>query len=191
MKRISRRAFCGTCAAIGVSAVARGRLDGAQIPVAQREFVIGSLSSATGNVLYVQSANGLRTVQLSASVRVWREADDLPSSSLRPGDHVLLRLEPSPVGTYLATRIYANIVNYYGLVAGRNTSGMALLRFTSPRQPMSELVDVTFSNNLSYVSINGIQADVGQIRPGQFVQVIGMKAPGQRLRGTRIFASGG
>ncbi|MGH7071181.1 MAG: hypothetical protein ACREFO_14385 [Acetobacteraceae bacterium] len=188
MQRINRRVFCGTCLAIGGAAVAKNGLPTPGLTPAQSRFVVGSVFSVTDTTLYAITPDGVRTVLLSPGVRVWREFDGLPPSSLQAGDRLFIRLDPGPAGAYAATKIYANLVNYYGLVAGVNANGLAFLRSTNQKEPADPLVDVTYSSNLSYVSVDGIQVDVGQIHQGHFIQVIGMRPVGGAVHATRIFA---
>lgn len=146
--------------------------------------VAGTLTLAAGDLLYIETVEGLRVVRARDARLVWR-GGSVPLSALEAGDKLWISGAVLPDGTVAAELIEANIGQIRGLIekvasdhwvvtSGKGASSKVVFAPDRPPEVMR-----------GGLLVDGLQS--AGISVGASVQVIGLTLQDGSLRATKVF----
>jgi hypothetical protein len=194
MTRITRRRFLQSIALGSGALITQMALEPARMLVGPGDqnvedrtiFLEGDISTvdlSQGTLVINERGEVPVRLRISSSTRIWKgEVTDL--AALEPGDFLYLRALPEPDGTFIATKIWANIANLMGTVSALENNGFQLRIDGHVHEGVERLITVRFRAGLVVNDNPGITP---ALHPGQPVQVLGVVEKDGTLSATRIW----
>lgn len=146
------------------------------------------LLSLQGSTLHCSAEGRSHVLPLAAGVRVWKGKEHGDTDSLRNGDLLDIRLEPTRDGNHVATYIWANLVKYEGLIGSSAGNRVELFPFSPRTASTSNSSPVVFVlDNDTEFARGRTPADLEPKRPAIMV---GLLLDNGTVQATRIILSG-
>lgn len=147
------------------------------------EGEIIAIDPAQGTLVINERGEVPVTLWVLDNTRIWKgEVTDL--AALEPGDFLYLRARPEPDGRFIATKIWANIVNLIGTVNVVENNGFELRIDGHAHTGPERRIVVRFHPNMV---VNDNPWAAPKLRPGQPVQVLGVIERDGTLKATRMW----
>lgn len=149
-----------------------------------RSFLMGRITAISSSAIHIVSGAGPATLLLYAPPRrseIWKGHPDA-FKELRPGDFFYADVEPDNDGRLWIKKLWANIVNYFGLISAVRDDGFELI----PYQPEPASYSLRIRVNSDTIHDNG-HGSVKDIRQGLSAQVVGVVQPDATILATRIW----
>ena len=135
-------------------------------------FAEGKILSINGTTLVVSSSERLlQRIQVAAGTTIWK-LRETTLDDVRVDDRLYARGVPAENGTFLAERIWVNIVNLHVSVAGI-ASNRLQLDHTGGR-----LVAHVVPDTVAVYALGPATRDLSRLRVGMHLQVVGAWHPG-------------
>jgi hypothetical protein len=134
-------------------------------------FAEGKILSIDGSTLVVTSSDLLlRRIQVTAGTAIWK-LRETTLDDVRVDDRLYARGVPSEDGTFLAERIWVNIVNLHVALAGIASNRLQL------DHPGGRLVGRVVPETVAVYSMGPATRDLSRLRVGMHAQVVGAWHP--------------
>lgn len=149
-----------------------------------RSFLMGRITAISPGAIHIVSGTGPATLLLYTPPRrseIWKGHSDA-FKELRPGDFFYAAVEPDNEGRLWIKKLWANIVNYSGLISAVTNDGFELIPYQPEPAPYALRVRV----NADTIHDNG-HGSVKDIRQGLFATVVGVVQPDATVLATRMW----
>ncbi len=192
MAVVDRRSFVRSVAVVGGAGLVGGlallkplsRNILAQQATAQSVFLTGRIVAVAGDVIYAADSKGPLTLYVSDKTSVWKGKDVSDLGVLRPGDFFYATAEASLGGRLTVKKLYANIVNYYGLLTAANGNQLQILVYRVGPTDLFVRAKIDAETIVYRRGGTGSSSDVIQ---GRFVQMVGLELPDGVVKATRLW----
>lgn len=161
------------CSLVGLTTI------GAQDAKTDQQTKMGTVVSADTDTLEVRTFGGNIAVRLAPGGTAWKKSIRSDFSAIMPGDRLLMRGRQGPSGTFVASKVWANIVSFHGRII--NVKGEQY-EVRADHSGMVRAVRV----GPSTLGLSAAPVAPGELDVGRGVQVIGLELPDGSVEATRV-----
>ena len=146
--------------------------------------VLGSLVRKGAHSLVVQASTGAITLALTPNTMIWKGSGHESASVLKEGDEIAAKYSVSPDHEFVATEIWANIINLYGKIIAVQQPSFILSSYPNA-DPHSGYVKSDFTVRYEPATKFVLSAPADLI-DGRAAQVVGVKLDDRTIEANQI-----
>jgi len=146
--------------------------------------IVGTVERVLGNVIYFKTGVQLVSLTIDDNTEIWKGKYVHDLSSVETGDDIAARCRTEASGTLVATSLWLNIVNLFGVVTKTGDGQFEIL--TNPNaDPQS-----AYKKEIRIVELDGDStfdsSAKEDLKPGRGVQVVGLRLKNRNVRAAHI-----
>lgn len=151
----------------------------------QTASVVGTVQKVSGNMVYINTREGLLALSTDAQTEVWKGKEFHDLSPVAPGDHIAARYRADASGgNPVVEAMWLNITSLYAVIT--RVTGTTFEVLTNPNadpQSSYKMENKTVEVDANTTFVTSAQED---LKPGRNVQIVGLEIGNGEIQATRV-----